>query len=286
MRRNELNPVGRPQESNVALKPNTNIVSENLTTSKPAFPQLIVGPADLVRLARETGAINLLSDQQRETLNDHYPTDGTLVSLSQLAAKPGRITRGGLSRREVRAFRKLRKIFEVKPSVVKTHSMRMVEERFGMPVERVLQNMVDEGLTKKKIAAKLGSDRKTVGDWVGKLEIKAAIEIKKTEAMLDAEKKFKETVENILFRLHWEEKKSFRDVSLVLGIDLKTVWRWFNRFGIPRRDRAEAVRLAQSNPEKREKIYRKTKKTRRKLSKSAKEAWRRRKERKLVQATT
>jgi len=51
----------------------------------------------------------------------------------------------------------------------------------------------------------------------------------------------------ILERLYFEEKHSLRTIARILNVHQRTVWGWFEKFGIPRRPMSDAVSLAKSS---------------------------------------
>jgi len=55
------------------------------------------------------------------------------------------------------------------------------------------------------------------------------------------------TLHETLERLYFEEKYSLSTIAKILHVDYKTVWRWFEKFGIPRRPMSDAVSLALSS---------------------------------------
>lgn len=55
---------------------------------------------------------------------------------------------------------------------VKTAGMQLVEQRFGKPVEELLEELYhDEGLTQDQIAERIGMDATTVRRWMERFGI-------------------------------------------------------------------------------------------------------------------
>ena len=59
-----------------------------------------------------------------------------------------------------------------------------------------------------------------------------------------------------LYNKYWREKLSLQDIAKLLGCDYRAVHRAFKRFGIPRRSREEATKIALNRPEVKEKLKR------------------------------
>lgn len=57
----------------------------------------------------------------------------------------------------------------------------------------------------------------------------------KTRLMLEIERKHGEPIESLLRRLYIEEGKTLSEVGEVFGMTESGVFRWMERFGIPRR---------------------------------------------------
>lgn len=59
-------------------------------------------------------------------------------------------------------------------NVVKSRGMQLVEHRLGRPLADVLQELyVDEGLTVKQVAARIGVSSASVSRWMAELGIEA-----------------------------------------------------------------------------------------------------------------
>lgn len=58
---------------------------------------------------------------------------------------------------------------------------------------------------------------------------------KKTRLMLEIERRHGEPIESLLRRLYIDEGKTLAEVGEVLGLTESGVFRWMERFGIPRR---------------------------------------------------
>lgn len=226
---------------------------------------------DLVNRATEQGLLDLLTEKQRMVLQLRLPDEkGKIVSLANVAAVMRAEGREAVRRLEQRGLRRLRKLLPDIIAVVKTQAMREIETEYGVPIDQVLRNLVEEGLNKTEIGRRLHKNRRTVNDWlenfgVGKLEVK---KFKKTPLMIEIERRFKKPVEQILRKKYIDQKKSLPVVAKELRVDNNTVQRWLPQFGIPIRTSKEAMNLALSDPKKRKRITRKIKRTRIKLAES------------------
>jgi len=226
--------------------------------------------AGLVALARKKEVFNSLPERQKTTLDYLYLQEGAPLCLKEVGKRMGGITIESVRKLKKKGLRKLKNILNVQlPLVVnKTQAMRQIEAEYGVPIDQVLKDLASEGLSKTEIGKRLHASRRTIKDWFDKLDI-GEVEVKKfrrTSLMLEVEQRFKKPAEQILRKKYTDQKKGLVAIAQELAVDENTVRRWLDSFGISARTHQEAMEIALLDPKKREKITRKTKETRRKLS--------------------
>jgi transposase len=92
----------------------------------------------------------------------------------------------------------------------------------------------------KSFRASIRSDRKRCSRSCSTSERNRLQGIKTIAAV---EKRFNEPITNLLRSWHWEENRTNKQISALVGASEHIVFRWFRRFKIPHRNKSEAMRL-------------------------------------------
>ena len=135
----------------------------------------------------------------------------------------------------------------------KTKLMLEIENQYNEKIEDLLFRLYwEEEKSTIQIGRELPIARSTVQNWMKRLSISIrhqdAVNHQIAYLLQEIEEKFGEDIKDILFRLYWKEKKSFRDIGKELGTYPATVWKWMKKLSIPRRDqhfRYKKTRLMQ-----------------------------------------
>ena len=262
------------------------IAAENSPIGKVTRPpetEVIVFD-ELVKIARETGVINTLSERRRKIIDLLHPEEGQALNVLQVAErKDVGVSHQAIRKLKTKAYKQLvRELGDILPSsnaTSKTKAIREIEDKYHMDIVQVLTLFSRAGFSMREIGSKLKRDHKTIASWFNKISIdEPRAEVRKTYAMRRIEEKFGQKIEYLLKRKYLHEKKSYEESAAYLGICLNTFGKWMKIFEIRSRSLQEGHALALKDPKKRKRMYRKPKKLRQKVARSLERYHRERRE--------
>lgn len=224
--------------------------------TRPSDTEVIVFD-ELVKLARETGSINTLSERRRKIIDLLHPEEGQALNVLQVAGRM-HVTHQAVRKLKIKAYKNLvRELGDALPSsnaASKTKAIREVEDKYHMDIVQVLTLFSRAGLSGREIGSKLDRDHKTIVSWFNKISIEEPrAEVRKTYTMRRIEEKFGQKIEYLLRRKYLYEKKSYEEAAADLGICLNTFRKWMKFFKIQPRSLQEGRALALEDPKKRKK---------------------------------